>query len=134
LRERSDWTGTAAALLLGLEVPGVEGRLGAPASLLPVKGAWEKVLGRIRRGTHASLVVSDDDQASLLALAALANAWLDGDRMLVSWAHQEGLDQVLERAGQVHPGMLLATGPGRVREALPVEVAHLLSELSEAPP
>ncbi len=134
LQERSDWTGTAAALLLGLEVPGVEGRLGAPASPVPLGGAWEKVLERLRRGAQASLLIPDDSAASLLALAALANAWLDGDRVLVSWAHQEGLDQVLERAGQVHPGMLLATGAGRVREALPLEVARLLSGLLEAPP
>ncbi len=134
LQERSDWTGTAAASLLGLEAPESEDRVGMPAAPVPLTEAWEKVLGRLRRGAQASLLAPDDQEAGLLALAALANAWLDGDRVLVSWAHQEGLDQVLERAGQVHPGMLLATGAGRVREAIPVEVARLLSDLMEAPP
>lgn len=134
LQERSDWTLTAAAALLGVFGAEVEGRQGMPACPVPLERAWEKVLGRLRRGVQTTLVAPGGSAGSLLALAAATNAWLDGDRVLVSWGRQEGLERLLDLAGQIHPGLLVTVGPSGGRQALPLEVARMLTDLQDAPP
>ncbi len=133
LQGRADWTGTAAARLLDLPVPGPAGRDGEVAAAFPVDRAWEAALVRIRTQALVPLASPPGSGGRRLALAAVAQAWLDGDSVLVCAPREEALEDVLSLARRVHPGLLLPTGSLRHRQELASCLAGLLRELEADP-
>ncbi len=133
LQGRSDWTGTAAARLLGMQPSRPSGREWMAAAPVPVDRAWEAALGRVRNEDLAPLAVPAGSGCSRLALAALANAWLDGESILVSAQQEADLEGILALAHQVHSGLLLPTGSRGRREALSTRLQDLLQELEADP-
>ncbi len=129
LQGRTDWTGTAAACLLDLPVAGPAGRDGMVAAAFPVDRTWEEALVRVRSQALVPLASPPGSGASRLALAAVAQAWLDGDSVLVCAPREETLEGLLSLARRLHPGLLLPTGSLRHRQELVSCLRDLLREL-----
>lgn len=125
LQRRTDWSGTAAALLVkGAErssgQTGNETRAGPLAAPLPVNRSQEETLERIRHGPLTVVTGPPGTGKTQLVVNAVANAWLDGDTVLVTSTNNAPVDVATERAiRDVAAGLLLRTGNLREREALP---------------
>lgn len=130
LQTRTDWTRTAAACLLSNK-PSSEsqgsrsdGPLAAP---LPCNDAQERTLGRLRRDTLTVVTGAPGTGKTQLVVNAVSNAWLDGEKVLVSSTNNRAVDVAVERAdSDIGHGLLVRTGNTSAREELSGRLAAAL--------
>ena len=134
---RRDWTKTAAACL----VPAQSGN-GKPArrppkkdtaAPLPCNGSQELTLERLRRDPLTVVTGPPGTGKTQLVVNAVANAWLDGETVLVASTNNGAVDVAVDRAGKIREGMLLRTGNRRNVEKLMDQMPALLASVREAP-
>jgi len=126
LELRTDWDQTAAAALLGLP-----GRLpdAVPATALagPVRLTDSQEVA-VQLGRHQPLVVVTGPPGtgkSQFVAGAVANAWLDGETVLVASTNNAAVNVATERCLEIHPALLVRTGNRELREKLPDRAAWL---------
>lgn len=125
LQRKTDWSGTAAALLVnGAERSSGQDRerhaRGPLAAPLPVNRSQEETLERIRRDSLTVVTGPPGTGKTQLVVNAVANAWLDGDTVLVASTNNAAVDVATERAiRDVAAGLMLRTGNLHERKALP---------------
>ena len=61
-------------------------------------------------------------------VAAVSNAWLDGDSVLLTSTNNAAVDVAVDRARNVTSSLLIRTGNKSFRDELPVVVGSLLSD------
>ena len=136
LHTRKDWPTTAAAHLL----PGgfTQKKDKRPASVplaapLSCNQSQEETLERIRREPLTIVTGPPGTGKTQLVVNAVANAWLDGDKVLVTSTNNGAVDVAVDRAAKdVSSGLLIRTGnrakrvevPGRITAASAQAAAH----------
>ena len=136
MARRSDWNKTAAAFLVN---GGFRSASGGQASMtealagpLLCNGSQESALDRIRREPLTVVTGPPGTGKTQLVVNAVANAWLNGETVLVASTNNGAVNVAVERAnGDICPGTLLRTGNREVREALADQVAGVVAALAE---
>jgi very-short-patch-repair endonuclease/RecA/RadA recombinase len=123
LQTREDWATTAAAHLLLDGFAQQEDKrppsepLAAP---LVCNQSQEETLERLRRDPLTVVTGPPGTGKTQLVVNAVANAWLDGDKILVTSTNNGAVDVAVERAEKdVIGGLLVRTGNRDVREQVP---------------
>lgn len=133
LEHRSDWRGTAAAHLLGWHpLPPPFGAPRPAASPLPLNGSQERVVDELRTAPLTVVTGPPGTGKSQVVVAAVANAWLDGETVLVASTNNAAVDVATERASAVARPLLVRTGNKAFRDALPETIGALLAEAKAA--
>lgn len=125
LEGRTDWTVTAAARLLDPAPSPEIARDRGPAAPLPLNRVQEDAVRAMRQRGLTVVSAPPGTGKTHLAVAALANAWLDGESALVASTDPAAVEAAAARARAVHPGLVLRTGNSSVREGLPARVRAL---------
>ena len=117
LKGRDDWAGTAAEWLVG----GTSTRRGSPsgplAAALPVNRSQEEILASIRTKPLTVVTGPPGTGKTQLVVNAVANAWLDGETVLVASTNNAAVDVAVERADRdVLPGLLIRTGSRDIKQ------------------
>ncbi len=136
LQTRKDWPTTAAAHLL----PGgfTQKKDKRPASVplaapLSCNQSQEETLERLRREPLTVVTGPPGTGKTQLVVNAVANAWLDGDKVLVTSTNNGAVDVAVDRAAKdVSSGLLIRTGnrakrvevPDRITAASAQAAAH----------
>ena len=128
LQACDDWPTTAAAHLLphgfapeqGGRPSSGSGPLAAP---LVCNRSQEETLERLRREPLTIVTGPPGTGKTQLVVNAVTNAWLDGDRVLVTSTNNAAVDVAVARAEtDVFSGLLMRTGNRAEREAVPARV------------
>jgi very-short-patch-repair endonuclease len=133
LESRKDYAGTAAGWLAGCSIP--EPRAPGPsptASPLAASDAQEESAHQIRGSSLTVVTGPPGTGKSQLLVAAVSNAILDGESVLVASHNNAAVDVAVERCGKIEPGMLVRTGNKPARDALSQQVGVLLSNSAGA--
>ena len=130
LQSRTDWASTAAAHLVAGEFapkrdrPPPSGPLAAP---LPCNRSQEDALERLRREPLTIVTGPPGTGKTQLVVNAVTNAWLDGDKVLVTSTNNGAVDVAVERAERdLGGGLLMRTGRRVEREQVPGRIAAAL--------
>ena len=123
LQTRDDWATTAAAHLLLDSFAQKEDKR-PPSELLAASlvcnQSQEETLERLRRDPLTVVTGPPGTGKTQLVVNAVANAWLDGDKVLVTSTNNGAVDVAVERAEKdVIGGLLVRTGNRDVREQVP---------------
>lgn len=128
LRERDDWSTTAAAHLVSADLGRrsdsrtSSGLLAAP---LPCNDSQERLLDRLRTEPLTVIKGPPGTGKTQLVVNAVTNIWLDGGNVLVASTNNRAVDVAVERATRdVRSGLLIRTGNRQARE----EVASLIAD------
>lgn len=136
LQTRKDWSTTAAAHLLVDGFAQTDNRrnpsepLAAP---LVCNQSQEETLERLRREPLTVVTGPPGTGKTQLVVNAVANAWLDGDKVLVASTNNGAVDVAVDRAAKdVSLGLLVRTGnrdqrlnvPARITAASDQTTAH----------
>ncbi|MCE2487184.1 MAG: AAA family ATPase [Desulfurellaceae bacterium] len=130
LETRKDWSATAAAYLLpddsapkeDLQPPA--GPLAAP---LLCNQSQEETLERLRRAPLTIVTGPPGTGKTQLVVNAVTNAWLDGDKVLVTSTNNAAVDVAAKRAADdICRGLLIRTGNRSARE----NIADLITAAS----
>ena len=132
LQTREDWATTAAAHLLrdgfaqkGDKLPPSE-PLAAP---LVCNQSQEETLERLRRDPLTVVTGPPGTGKTQLVVNAVTNAWLDGDKVLVTSTNNGAVDVAVDRAEKdVSSGLLVRTGNRDVREQVPDRITAALAQ------
>ena len=120
LRTRKDWSTSAAAhLLLDGFVQKEDKRhaSGPLAAPLVCNQSQEETLERLRKEPLTVVTGPPGTGKTQLVVNAVTNAWLDGDKVLVTSTNNGAVDVAVDRAEKaVSSGLLVRTGNHRVRE------------------
>jgi len=135
LGTRTDWVSTAAALLIPhAQIP--PNRRATPAGPVaaPIRlnQSQEEAVESARHRPLTVVTGPPGTGKSQVVLCAVANAWLDGETVLVSSTNNGAVDVAVERANQTVPGLLLRTGNKSARDALPSAVADVVQRYRSA--
>ncbi len=125
LRTREDWSTTAAAYLVPVGLARKEGghrQLGPLAAPLSCNQSQEDTLERLRRDPLTIVTGPPGTGKTQLVVNAVTNAWLDGDRVLVTSTNNGAVDVAAVRAEEVSSGLLIRTGNRSEREQVPDRV------------
>ena len=123
LEQRDDWISSAAAHLIraapksNIDAASPSTPLAAP---LLCNQSQEHALRRIR--THPLTIVTGPPGTGKteLVVNAVCNAWLDGDKVLVTSTNNAAVDVAVDRAAErVFSGLLIRTGNRDAREDVP---------------
>ena len=132
LQTREDWATTAAAhLLLDGFVQKEDKRppsepLAAP---LVCNQSQEETLERLRRDPLTVVTGPPGTGKTQLVVNAVTNAWLDGDKVLVTSTNNGAVDVAVDRAEKdVSSGLLVRTGNRDVREQVPDRITAALAQ------
>lgn len=132
LQTREDWATTAAAHLLLDGFAQKEDKrppsepLAAP---LVCNQSQEETLERLRRDPLTVVTGPPGTGKTQLVVNAVANAWLDGDKVLVTSTNNGAVDVAVDRAEKdVSNGLLVRTGNRDVREQVPDRIAAALAQ------
>ena len=132
LQTRKDWPTTAAAHLLRNGFAPKENKrpssepLAAP---LVCNQSQEETLERLRRDPLTVVTGPPGTGKTQLVVNAVANAWLDGDKVLVTSTNNGAVDVAVERAEKdVIGGLLVRTGNRDVREQVLDRIVAALAQ------
>ena len=117
LSRRDDWEGTAAAWLAG------KGRRAGRKTSEPLVAALqtnqsqEEILASIRTEPLTVVTGPPGTGKTQLVVNAVANAWLDGETVMVASTNNAAVDIAVERADRdVLPGLLIRTGHRDIKQ------------------
>ena len=134
---RRDWTKTPAACLVparsSIGKPARQPPKKDTAAPLPCNGSQELTLERLRREPLTVVTGPPGTGKTQLVVNAVANAWLDGETVLVASTNNGAVDVAVDRAGKIGEGMLLRTGNRRNVEKLMDQIPALLASVGETP-
>ena len=123
LQTCEDWATTAAAHLLPHgSAPEKDGRppSGPLAAPLACNQSQEETLERLRRERLAIVTGPPGTGKTQLVVNAVTNAWLDGDKVLVTSTNNAAVDVAVARAeSDVFSGLLMRTGNRAERDQVP---------------
>ena len=123
LQTREDWSTTAAAHLLPNGFAQEENKTplsGLLAAPLICNQSQEETLERLRREPLTIVTGPPGTGKTQLVVNAVANAWLDGDKVLVTSTNNGAVDVAVDRAEKdVSSGLLVRTGNRDMREQVP---------------
>ena len=126
LNTRKDWAATAAAHLIPerFEQNQVKRPPGGPlAAPLACSHSQEQTLERIRTQPLTVVTGPPGTGKTQLVVNAVTNAWLDGDKVLVTSTNNAAVDVAVHRAARdVSSGLLTRTGNRDAREAVPARI------------
>ena len=132
LRTQNDWSTTAAAHLLPNGFAGTEstrppaGPLAAP---LASNQSQEETLERLRSEPLTVVTGPPGTGKTQLVVNAVTNAWLDGDKVLVSSTNNRAVDVAVNRAmSDVSSGLLVRTGNRQMREQVSDRIGVALDD------
>ncbi len=127
LQTREDWSTTAAAHLLFNGFAQKENKRppsGPLAAPLVCNQSQAETLERLRRDPLTVATGPPGTGKTQLVVNAVANAWLDGDKVLVTSTNNGAVDVAVDRAEKdVSSGLLVRTGNRDVREQVPDRIA-----------
>ncbi len=130
LQARTDWLNTAAAHLVAGGFAPKRGRppsSGPLAAPLPSNRSQEEALERLRREPLTIVTGPPGTGKTQLVVNAVTNAWLDGDKVLVTSTNNGAVDVAVERAEQdIGSGLLMRTGRRVEREQVPGRITAAL--------
>ena len=134
LQTRKDWSTTAAAHLLpgGLAQKDDTGHPSGPlAAPLPCSQSQEETLECLRREPLAIVTGPPGTGKTQLVVNAVANAWMDGDKVLVTSTNNGAVNVAVERADKdVSSGLLVRTGNRDERLAVSGRIAAASEQAS----
>jgi RecA/RadA recombinase len=139
LATRTDWLDTAAAMLLGVaSTPPSNGsqskhKTHLPVAPLSVNESQEEALEQIREGSLTVVTGPPGTGKSQIVVSAVANAWLNGESVLLASTNNAAVDVAVERANMVAPGLLVRTGNKAARDELPTAITNLRQLYSKRP-
>ena len=123
LQSRGDWSSTAAAHLLPDGFAQMQNKRplhGPLAAPLMCNQSQEETLERFRREPLTVVTGPPGTGKTQLVVNAVANAWLDGDKVLVTSTNNGAVDVAVDRAEKdVSSGLLVRTGNHGVRAQVP---------------
>ena len=123
LQTREDWSTTAAAHLLLDGFAQKEDKRPPPGPLaapLVCNQSQEETLERLRTEPLTVVTGPPGTGKTQLVVNAVTNAWLDGDKVLVTSTNNGAVDVAVDRAEKdVSSGLLVRTGNHGVREQVP---------------
>ena len=123
LQTRNDWASTGAAHLVpGGFAPAKDRRLpsGSLAAPLACNLSQEETLNRLRSEPLTIVTGPPGTGKTQLVVNAVTNAWLDGDKVLVTSTNNAAVDVAVDRATtDISCGLLMRTGNRTVREQVP---------------
>ncbi len=132
LQTREDWAPTAAAHLLlngFAQKDGKRSPSGPLAAPLVCNQSQEETLERFRREPLTVVTGPPGTGKTQLVVNAVANAWLDGDKVLVASTNNGAVDVAVDRAEKdVNSGLLVRTGNRGVREQVPDRITTALAQ------
>ena len=136
LQTRKDWSMTAAAHLLldgFVQKDDTRHPSGPLAAPLECNQSQEKTLDHLRRQPLTVVTGPPGTGKTQLVVNAVVNAWLDGDKVLVTSTNNGAVDVAVDRAAKaVSSGLLVRTGnrdkrvevPGRITAASDQAAKH----------
>ena len=117
LRRQDDWEGTAAAWLVGKASKEMRNPSGPLAAALQVNRSQEEILASIRIRPLTVVTGPPGTGKTQLVVNAVANAWLDGETVLVASTNNAAVDIAVERADRdVLQGLLIRTGNRDIKQ------------------
>ncbi|MCY3688636.1 MAG: AAA domain-containing protein [Gammaproteobacteria bacterium] len=129
LRSRSDWQLTAAAHLFSNIENENRTNKGPLAAPLPCNQSQEEMLAKIRTESLTVVTGPPGTGKTQLVVNAVTNAWLDGDKVLVTSTNNGAVDVAVKRAAKdVGIGLLIRTGNRDKREEVPDRITMAIAE------
>ena len=132
LENRDDWMSSAAAHLICAAPKADVGPISPPLPLaapLLCNQSQEQALQRIRAHPLTIVTGPPGTGKTELVVNAVCNAWLDGEKVLVTSTNNTAVDVAVDRAVErVFAGLLIRTGNREAREDVPGRIGAALEE------
>jgi len=133
LEHREDWRTTAAAHLVGLgPTPSTPPKRSLAASPLPLNDSQERVVDELRQSPLTVVTGPPGTGKSQVVVAAVSNAWLDDETVLLASTNNAAVDVATERATEVASPLLVRTGNKTFRDGLAGAIGTVLAEARSA--
>ncbi len=132
LQKRKDWSTTAAAHLLANRLAQKDNTrhlTGPVAAPLSCNQSQEETLECLRREPLTIVTGPPGTGKTQLVVNAVANAWLDGDKVLVTSTNNGAVDVAVDRAAKdVNRGLLVRTGNREERVQVAARITAALDQ------
>ena len=124
LKSRTDWANTAAAWLIRPPQASGRKRTTPPLAPLPCNVPQEDALQAIRKRRLSIITGPPGTGKTQLVVNAVANAWSDGDTVLLASTNNAAVDVAFDRAKtQIAPGLLIRTGTKERKQEVPALIS-----------
>ncbi len=133
LKDKTDWTTTAAALLInGLSQAQLsKTQIGPALSPLALNESQEQALLHIRTDPLTVVTGQPGTGKSHLVAAVAVSAWLDDDSILISSTNNGAVDVACRGANKIAEAALIRTGANHYRDELPGIIKSALALIPE---